>query len=61
MNTATTTATLLAAATLATTATAAELPRLDSSKFAYKYEMIALPTAEDLDGTGANDFTGAGS
>ena len=61
MNTPKATATLLAAATLATTATAAELPRLDSPKFAYKYEMIALPTAEDLDGTGANDFTGAGS
>ncbi len=55
------TATLLAAATLATTATAAELPRLDSSQFDYKYEMIALPTAEDLNGGGAVDFTGAGS
>ena len=54
------TATLLAAATLATTATA-ELPRLDSSQFDYKYEMIALPTAEDLDGGGAVDFTGAGT
>ena len=60
MNTANATATLLAAATLATTATA-ELPRLDSSQFDYKYEMIALPTTEDLDGGGAVDFTGAGS
>jgi hypothetical protein len=57
MNTANATATLLAAATLATTATA-ELPRLDSSQFDYKYEMIALPTTEDLDGGGADDFTG---
>jgi len=35
-----------------------DLPRLDSSQFGYKYEMNALPTAEDLDGSGAVDFTG---
>ena len=39
----------------------ADLEQRDSSQFAYKYEMVALPTAEDLDGTGANDFTGAGT
>ena len=30
----------------------------DSSQFTYKYEMLKLPTAEDLDQSGANDFTG---
>ena len=38
----------------------ADLPRLDSSQFDYKYEMNALPTAEDMDNSGANDFTGSG-
>jgi len=38
----------------------ADLPRLDSSQFEYKYEMNALPTAEDIDNSGANDFTGSG-
>ncbi len=57
MNTANATATLLAAATLATTA-AADLPRLDSSQFDYKYEMIERPDQQDLDGGGADDFTG---
>ena len=32
-------------------------PRRDSSQFEYKYEMNALPTAEDIDGSGAVDFT----
>ena len=40
---------------------AADLDRKDSSQFAYKYEMIALPTAEDVDGGGVVDFTGAGA
>lgn len=39
----------------------ADLERRDSSQFDYKYEMVALPTAEDLNGSGAVDFTGAGS
>ena len=59
MNTPKATATLFAAATLATTATAVDLPRLDSSKFDYKYEMLKAPTAEDIDGGGAVDFTGS--
>lgn len=50
---------------LAVSATAgvalADLPRLDSAQFAYKYEMDALPTAEDVDSSGAVDFTGGGS
>ena len=39
----------------------ADLERRDSARFAYKYEMVALPTAEDLDGNGKKDFTGTGS
>ena len=39
----------------------ADIPRLDSTQFEYKYEMNALPTAEDVDNSGANDFTGSGS
>jgi len=39
----------------------ADLERKDSSQFDYKYEMVALPTAEDLDGSDANDFAGFGS
>lgn len=50
----------IASASLAFSA-AADLPRLDSSQFDYKYEMIALPTAEDIDGSGAVDFTGSGT
>ena len=53
------TAAILASASLALTA-AAELPRKDSAEFAYKYEMNALPTAEDIDNSGADDFTGSG-
>ena len=51
------TAATIASASLAFSA-AADLPHLDSSLFDYKYEMVALPTAEDLDGSGAVDFTG---
>ncbi len=60
MNAQTATATILAAATLANSA-AADLPRLDSAKFDYKYEMVARPDQQDLDGGGANDFTGWGA
>ena len=50
------TAAILASASLALTATA-DLPRLDSSQFDYKYDMIVLPSAQNLDGDGAVDFT----
>lgn len=36
----------------------AEMPRLDSAQFDRKYEMVARPDQQDLDGSGANDFTG---
>jgi hypothetical protein len=39
-------------------ANAADLPRLDSTQFEYKYEMTTLPDAEDVDHSGAFDFTG---
>ena len=39
----------------------ADLERKDSTEFEYKYEMNALPTAEDLDSSGAVDFTGSDS
>lgn len=52
---------LTAALAAGSTITAfADLPPLDSAKFAYKYEMVALPTVEDIDGNGKKDFTGAG-
>lgn len=35
----------------------ADLPRLDSSQFDYKYDMIVLPSAQNLDDDGAVDFT----
>ena len=35
----------------------ADLPTLDSSQFECQYEMNALPTAEDMDNSGAVDFT----
>ena len=47
--------------TVAATCTAfADLERKDSSEFDYKYEMVARPDQQDLDGSGANDFTGWG-
>ena len=50
---------LTAALAAGSTITAfADLPQLDSAKFAYKYEMLKLPTAENLDGSSANDFGG---
>ena len=36
---------------------ASDLPQRDSSTFDFKYEMEFLPTVEDLDGDGFNDFT----
>ena len=48
--------------TVAATCTAfADLTRKDSSEFDYKYEMIKLPTAEDVDGSGNYDFDGGGT
>ena len=35
----------------------ADLTVLDSSRFDYKYDMIVLPSAQDLDNDGAVDFT----
>ena len=35
----------------------ADLPSLDSSRFDYKYDMIVLPSAQNLDNDGAVDFT----
>jgi len=53
---------LTAALAAGTTITAfADLPQLDSAKFAYKYEMVALPTVEDVDNSGKPDFAGGGS
>ncbi|MBR1609523.1 MAG: hypothetical protein IJ678_07925 [Kiritimatiellae bacterium] len=39
----------------------ATMTEKDSSQFTYKYEMVTLPTAEDLDASSTKDFTGAGS
>ncbi|MBQ7233946.1 MAG: hypothetical protein IJS36_00895 [Kiritimatiellae bacterium] len=45
--------------TVAATCTAfADLTRKDSSEFDYKYEMVVRPDQQDLDNSGANDFTG---
>jgi len=53
---------LTAALAAGTTFTAfADLPQLDSAQFAYKYEMVERPDQQDLDGGGANDFTGWGA
>ena len=57
MNTRTFVATALVAATTATSAMAAKMPKLDSAAFDFKYEMEALPTEEDLDNDGNSDFT----
>ena len=50
-----------AAIALATAPAYGTLETLDSSQFEYKYEMIKLPTAENLDGSSANDFSGNGA
>ena len=39
----------------------ADLEPRDSAQFAYKYEMVKLPTAEDVDNSGQFDFDGGGS
>ena len=36
----------------------ADLERRDSARFAYQYEMVERPDQQDVDGGGANDFTG---
>lgn len=51
----------MAAAVAATSAGALALETKDSSQFEYKYEMNSLPHTEDLDNSGAVDFTGGGS
>lgn len=48
----------LAAATCPAITAFADLEQRDSSQFTHKYEMLKLPTAEDVDGSGAYDFTG---
>lgn len=48
----------MAAAVAATSAGALALETKDSSQFEYKYEMNSLPHTEDLDNSGAVDFTG---
>lgn len=51
----------LACLLAASLAASADLPPLDSSQFEYKYEMEALPTAQDVDNSGAVDFTSNGA
>lgn len=48
----------VAAATGSAFTAFADLEQRDSSQFTHKYEMVALPTAENVDGIGANDFAG---
>ncbi len=50
-----------AVAAMSVMGAASDLPQRDSTLFEYKYEMNALPTAEDVDNSGAVDFTGSGS
>ena len=53
---------LTVAATAGSAFTAfADLEQRDSSQFTHKYEMVALPTAEDVDGSGKYDFDGGGT
>ena len=51
----------LAAATCPAITAFADLEQLDSSQFAYKYEMVESPTAQDVDKSGNPDFAGGGS
>lgn len=51
----------LAAATSPAITAFADLEQRDSSQFTHKYEMVALPTAEDVDKSGYPDFAGGGS
>ena len=49
---------LITTLAIAATCTAfADMPPLDSSRFDYKYDMIVLPSAQNLDNDGAVDFT----
>lgn len=48
---------ILPLAFLSAVSAASGITALDSSQFAYKYEMVALPTAQNLDNDGAYDFT----
>ena len=48
----------VAAATGSAFTAFADLEQRDSSQFTHKYEMLKLPTAENVDGIGANDFAG---
>ena len=48
----------LAAATSPAITAFAELEQRDSSEFDYKYEMVARPDLEDVDGSGTKDLTG---
>jgi len=49
---------LIASVTLAVgTSVSADMPRLNSAQFDYKYDMIVLPSAQNLDNDGALDFT----
>ena len=47
----------LALAVVAAARAKADIPRLDSSQFDYKYDMIVLPSSQNLDNDGAVDFT----
>ena len=48
---------LALAAIVAGTRAKADIPRLNSAQFDYKYDMIVLPSAQNLDNDGAVDFT----
>ena len=48
----------LAAVTCPAITAFADLVQRDSSQFAYKYEMVARPDLEDVDGSGTKDLTG---
>lgn len=51
----------VAAATGSAFTAFADLEQRDSSQFTHKYEMVALPTAEDVDNSGNFDFAGGGT
>ena len=51
----------VAAATGSAFTAFADLEQRDSSQFTHKYEMVALPTEEDVDNSGKSDFAGGGT
>jgi len=51
----------VAAATGSAFTAFADLEQRDSSQFTHKYEMLKLPTEEDVDGSGKSDFDGGGT